>query len=210
MGFLANNFRTVLYWNFGVNGGCGNMLNVAKQILTTRGVNSKVLIQGDLQKYKTVGHIGLFDFDGLSKQYILNNCMDLDGINILWASSKTGFHLWNLSVRTVPEIALMGLKLHSDCKHVAHGYCQGKWVLRIAPKFRENESRYKPAPKLVCTWANDTLKAQSKAHFSLFIALTGKTLLHANSYDYIGLAAAEIEDYRTITDKMKAGLSGKK
>lgn len=228
MGFLANNCRNIQHWSYGNYWSFDDMLNVAKQILTTRGVNSKVLDNGigkdviavttangninvkpGVQQYKTIGHIGLFDFDGLSKQFILNECMDLDGINILWASSKTGFHLWNLSIRSVEEVALIGLQLHSDCKHVAHGYCMGKWVLRIAPKFRENESRYKPAPKLVCTWANDTLRNQSKAHFSLFIALTGKTILHANSYDFGGIAAAEIEDYRTLTDKMKAGLCKK-
>ena len=193
-----------------VNGGFDDMLNVAKQILTTRGVNSRVLVKGDRQKYKTTGHIFLGDFDGLSKRYVLDECMNLEGINFLWESSKTGYHVWNLTVRPLEEIALLGMQLKSDCKHVAHGYRQGKWVLRIAPKFRENETKYKPAPKLIHTWCNDTLRSQSEAHLKLFIALTGKTLLHINSYEYEGVSAAEIEDYRTITDKMKVGLYGKK
>ena len=190
------------------------MDSVASQILTTRGVNSKVLIKGDLQRFRTCGHIGLFDFDGISKKQVLDSCMDLEGISILWESSKTGYHVWNLTVRTLDEVALLGLKLGEDCKHVQHGYKMGKWVLRIAPKFRDGEKnhlgpahpwKYKPAPKLISTWCNESIRTQSKAHFNLFVALTGKTVLHADNYEWMGVSA-QIEDYRTITDEMKAGL----
>lgn len=182
-------------------------MNIAKQILTTRGINSKVLVKGDLQTFKTCGHIGIFDFDELSKNEILNRCMDLEGINFLWESSPTGtnYHLWNLTIRTLDEIGVLGLKLGADCKHTAHGYRMGKWVLRIAPKFREGNKKYKPAPILRHTWCNDSLRYQSEPHLKLFIALTGKTLLHINSYGYRGLSAG-IEDYMTLTDKMKQGL----
>ena len=183
------------------------MLNVAKQILTTKGVNSKVLVEGFRQTRMTSGHVGLFDFDGVSKQYVLDETLHLEGINILWASSSTGFHLWNLSVRSANEIALLGLKIGSDCKHVAHGYRQGKWVLRIAPKFREGNKQYKPAPKFLHCWSNDSLRFQSEPHMKLFIALTGKTSIHKTSYEFAGLSA-EIEDYMTMTDKMKRGLHG--
>ena len=207
MGFLANNFWTVWSRSNRNYRSFDDMLNVAKQILTTRGVNSRVLVKGDLQKYKTCGHMGIFDFDELSKNEILNRCMDLEGINCLWESSPTGtnYHLWNLTIRSLEEIAVLGLKLGSDCKHIAHGYRMGKWVLRIAPKFQEGNKKYKPAPKLIHTWCNDSLRYQSQAHLKLFIALTGKTLLHINSYGYRGVSA-EIEDYMTITDRMKAGL----
>ena len=209
MGFLANNCWTVKYYRNGYfrrGDDMANSVNIAKQILTTRGVNSRVLIKSDgVQQFKECGHIGLFDFDGVSKKHILDECMELDGINILWESSKTGYHLWNLTIRSIEEIAVLGLKLGSDCKHVQHGIRTGKWVLRIAPKFRENNKKYKPAPKLIHTWSNDSLRFQSQAHFKLYIALTSKTILHANSYGWRGLSA-EIEDYLTMTDKMKAGL----
>ena len=188
------------------------MDSVASQILTTRGVNSKVLIKGDLQRFRTCGHIGLFDFDGISKRQVLDSCMNLEGISILWESSKTGYHVWNLTVSTLDEVALLGLKLGEDCKHVQHGYKMGKWVLRITPKFHEavtcgvkHDVRYKPAPKLICTWCNESMRSQSKAHFNLFVALTGKTVLQADKYDWMGVSA-QIEDYRTITDEMKRGL----
>ena len=180
-------------------------MNVADQILTSRGVNSKVLVKGNLQRFTTYGHVGLFDFDGIPKRKVLNECMDLEGISILWESSLTGYHVWNLTVRTLDEVALLGLKLGGDCKHVQHGYKMGKWVLRIAPKAHFNGNGYKQAPKLIHTWCNDSLRYQSEAHFKLFIALTGKTIASANMYGWRGLSA-EIEDYMTITDKMKDGL----
>jgi len=180
-------------------------MEVAQQILTTRGVNSKVLVKGNLQRFMTEGHIGLFDFDGISKKEVLNRCMDLEGISILWESSLTGYHVWNLTVRTRDEVALLGLKLGEDCKHVQYGYKMGKWVLRIAPKTFENGNGYKQAPKLRHTWCNESLRYQSEAHFKLFIALTGKTIASANMYGWKGLSA-EIEDYMTITDEMKRGL----
>ena len=181
------------------------MESIASQILTTRGVNSKALVKGDLQRFRTCGHIGLFDFDGISKKQVLDSCMDLEGISILWESSSTGYHVWNLTIRSVDEIALLGLKLGEDCKHVQHGYKMGKWVLRIAPKTHFNGNGYKQAPKLLHTWCNDSLRYQSEAHFKLFIALTGKTIVQAHNYGWRGLSA-EIEDYMTITDKMKQGL----
>lgn len=188
------------------------MKNIVNQILTTRGVNSKVLVRGNLQRFMTEGHIFIGDFDGVSKRKVLDSCMDLEGISILWESSKTGYHVWNLAVRTLDEVALLGLKLGEDCKHVQHGYKMGKWVLRITPKFHkavtcgmEHDVRYKPAPKLISTWCNESMRSQSKAHFNLFIALTGKTVLQADKYNWIGVSA-QIEDYMTITDKMKQGL----
>lgn len=183
-----------------------NEKQVAKLILTTKGINSKVLVEGDRQKLKTIGHVGLFDFDGISKQHILDNCLELEGINILWKSSSTGFHLWNLCVRSVDEIALLGLRLGSDCKHVAHGFRQSKWILRTTPKKKENGNQYKPAPKLLHTWVNPSMRIQSKPHYRMFVALTGKCIIQVDNFEYRGLSA-EIEDYQTLTDSLKRKLS---
>lgn len=180
-------------------------MNVVNQILTTRGINSRVLIPGELQRFRTLGHIGLFDFDGISKQEVLDRCLELPGINILWASSSTGYHIWNLSIMTLDDIALLGLYLKSDCKHVQHGYIQRKWVLRITPKFRGDTEQYKPAPKLIHTWCNESPYSQSKAHYKVYSALTGKTISQAKEYKFEGLAG-EVEDYMTMTDMMKDGL----
>lgn len=185
---------------------------IVKQILTTKGINSKVLVPGDRQPLKTLGHVGLFDFDGISRKRVLDETMNLEGINILWESSSTGYHVWNLTVRPVDEIALLGLRLGADSKHVAHGYRQGKWVLRITPKMHYGIDdsvgyrQYKPAPKLLHTWANDSLRTQSEPHFKMFVALTGKTIAQANLYEFVGLSA-EQEVYMTMSDKLKRAVS---
>ena len=173
----------------------GDKMKVEKEILTTRGVTSKV----------AGSNMGLFDFDtGISKTKVLNECMDLDGVNILWRSSKTGFHLWNLSLRPIDEIAMLGLKMGADCKHVQSGVNKGHWVLRISPKWH-NAEIYKPEPKLLHTFCNPSNREHSMQHLQLFKALTGKTPCGTKSYTWVG-ESADVEVYRTYTDKMKERL----
>lgn len=184
------------------------MSKIENEILTTRGVNSCVRLESDGefvkgQRWWTGNHIGLYDFDGVSKTQVLNETMDLPGINIIWSSSRQNYHLWNLTARAPEEIALEGLRMHCDCKHVAHGFKRKKWVLRIAGKFRDGETEpYKEAPKLLNTWCNPSNAAQSLPHMRLFEALTGKTICEKMNYTFIG-ESAQVEDYRTVTDKMK-------
>ena len=165
-------------------------MKIENEILTTRGVNSCVRLESDGvfvkgQRWWTNFHIGIHDFDGVRKSQVLDETMDLEGINILWSSSRQNYHLWNLTCQTVDEIALQGLKMHCDCKHVAHGYKRKKWVLRIAGKFHEGETEpYKPAPKFLHTYSNPSNKPQSLPHFRLFQALTGKTLSCKQNYEF--------------------------
>lgn len=176
---------------------------IAEEILTTRGVNSKVIDEG-IENF----HVGLYDFDNaISKSDLLCKVMDLEGINILWLSSDDGirkYHLWNLTCKSKEEILQDGALLGSDCKHVTHGYRQGKWVLRISPKWANGE-KYKDSPKLLHTWCNCTTQPQSIPHFKLFMALTGKTIFENDCFNWIG-RSAQIETYMTITDKMKLAI----
>lgn len=168
---------------------------IGHEILTTRGVTSRVDEQ----------NIGLFDFDvGISKSRVLNEVMDMDGINLIWRSSQTGFHVWNLSIRTVDEIAMLGLRMGADCKHVQSGVSRGHWVLRISPKWHNGEI-YKPEPKFLHSLCNPSARPQSLPHMNLFSALTGKTVCEGGSYSYVG-ESLDIEAYRTYTDKMKMEL----
>lgn len=170
-------------------------MKVEKEILTTRGVTSRV----------GVHHMGLFDFDnGITKAHVLRAALDLDGTNILWRSSKTGYHLWNLAIRSPDEIALLGLSMGADCKHVQSGYKKNKWVLRISPKWKDDVI-YKGAPTLLNVWHNYTDKPQSLPHKNLFMAITGKRMNQKELYTWEGNAAT-IEQYRTFTDKMKGVL----
>jgi hypothetical protein len=192
-----------------------NDINVGKQILTTRGVTSCVYIpeldertNEDCRTWSTM-HVGLHDFDdGRKKASLLNDVLGMEGINILWMSSEQPglkkYHFWNLTCKTVNEIALQGLILNSDCKHVSHGYRRSKWVLRIAGKWRDGQ-QYKEPPELLHTWCNPSIRPQSIPHFRLFEALTGKTICDNESYTWIG-ESANIETYMTLTDKMKAAM----
>ena len=188
----------------------GVIMKIENEILTTRGVNSCVRVESDGefvkgQRWWTENHIGLFDFDGVSKTQLLNEMMDVPGINIIWRSSQHNYHLWNLTVRAPEEIALEGLRMHCDCKHVSHGFKRRKWVLRIAGKFRDNETEpYKEPPKFLHAYCNPSNTPQSLPHFRLFQALTGKTICYKANYVFIG-ESAQVETYKTITDRMKAG-----
>jgi len=186
-------------------------MKLANEILTTRGVNSCVRTPEDGtfekgQRWWTNLHIGLYDFDGVKKSTVLDETMDLEGINCLFQSSRNNYHLWNLTAQTPAEIALQGLKMHCDCKHVSHGFKRRKWVLRIAGKFHENETEpYKPEPKLQHTFCNPSNLPQSLPHYRLFQALTGKLIYPSSGYTFLG-ESAQIEDYKTYTDKMKTNI----
>jgi len=192
-----------------------NDTQIANEILTTRGVNSCVYIDDldgeqkpNVRKWTEL-HIGLHDFDIVSSRSdLLNRIMDNEGINILWLSSDNEmpkYHYWNLTCKTPNEILIDGATMGCDCKHVNHGFRRKKWVLRISGKYHTDGTLFKGSPKLLFTWCNPSTRPQSKPHFELFKAITGKTLLECdlNSYEWIG-RSAQFETYLTITDKMKA------
>ena len=177
------------------------------QMLTTRGVNSCVVTHESEHPDKgerpwTKYHVGLFDFDQITKGNLLDKITGLEGINILWRSSETSYHLWNLTLREPEEIALIGLELNADCKHVGHGLRRRKWVLRITGKFRDDETApYKDAPKPEMVWYNRTARKQSLPHTRLYEALSDKKLQMADAYTLCG-ESLHTEDYRTLTDRM--------
>lgn len=186
------------------------MRGVANHILTTRGVNSRVRVVSDgVQKYTNAGHIGLYDFDGnIKKRLVLEETMNLVGINALWRSSKTGYHLWNLSVQCAKDVADIGLLMHTDCKHVSHGRKQDRWVLRIAPKIKDDEI-YKDSPKLMQVWCNPTDFKQSLPHYNLLCGLAYQQgyiiTCDVSGYNWVGVAVQK-EKYMTMTDKLKANV----
>lgn len=182
---------------------------IAEQILTTHGVTSCVHIPEIDEQYRrnrSTLHCGLYDFDIVpSKTWIMDRTLNMEGVNILWESSRTPsiikYHLWNLTCQTVDEIALHGLKLNADCKHVSHGFRRFVWVLRVAPKIRDGKI-YKPHPTFLHTWSNPSQRPQSLPHLNLFQALTGENVTDVDCYDWIG-NTAQIETYMSLTDKMK-------
>lgn len=176
---------------------------VRNEILTTQGVKSYVLENGEI-----VGHVFLGDLDGISKELIMYEFAELEGINILWQSSSKGYHIWNLTVRDVDEVALIGLRTHTDCKHVSHGYKTKRWVLRITPKWNTANGVYKKEPKFIQAWYNESMRIQSEAHYKLFCALGNTSIENTNGIKFGG-STLRIDQYMTITDEMKQKLREK-
>lgn len=181
-----------------------NIEEIAKEILTTTGVNSKIKVASDgVQNNKTVGHILLVDYDSYPLTKILSECQYLPGFTALLESSYKHYHLWNLSCRTLEDTAIQALFLHGDSKHTAHGLKAGKWVLRIKAKVRRNNF-VTDRPKFKQIWYNTTDLKQSMPHYRLLAALSGgKSIVkrHEN-VEWIG-RAAEIETYLTVTNSIK-------
>lgn len=185
-----------------------NPESIMSEILTTKGIKSTVYENGTLQKYKVLGHVGFYDFDGRSKEFTLNNCMYEPGINALLESSINSYHVWNLSIKHINEVALDGLRLRSDSNHVGLGYREGRWVLRMAGKEYDNEIVYKSAPKLKSMWYNNSKLPQSKAHFKILmafynIACDAKLKKKCNLYKWAGCDRVTFDEYMTITDTVK-------
>ena len=182
--------------------------NIKSEILTTKGIKSIVYENGILQKHKTLGHIGLYDFDGMSQDKVIESCIHEPGINALLESSINSHHVWNFSVKNIDQIALDGLRLGSDCKHVAHGYRAGRWVLRITSKEYEMGEIYKSAPKFITMWYNDSDYPQSIAHFRVLMAninlsYNARLKMKCSSYKWAGCDRATLDEYMTITDNVK-------
>lgn len=176
---------------------------VKNEILTTQGVKSYVLDGDTIQ-----GHVFLGDLDGISQELIMYEFGEMPGINILWRSSDKGYHIWNLTIRSLDETALIGLKSHTDCKHVSHGYKFKRWVLRITPKWTSERGAYKDEPSFIQSWYNKTSRFQSKAHYWLFKAMTHTTIKNTQNAKFKG-STLKIDEYMTITDEMKKQMRDK-
>jgi len=174
-------------------------------IVTTTGINSSVL-DGD----ECVGHILLADYDEQgSFNKLRQETATLPGINALFRSSPGSFHVWNLSVRSKDETALLKLELHDDDKHNSIGYRKNRWTLRVAQK-SIGEDQYKEPPELIDVWSNPTDDyPQSRPHWAMLQAIAerqdyGEIEKHADlvAWDWAG-DRHEVESYLSITDSMK-------
>lgn len=139
----------------------------AVEAVVTTGITSAVR-EGD----ETVGHVLLLDYDeGLGFREVLDDVEELDGFTAVLESSPGSFHVWNLTVRSLEETALLKLSLQDDDLHAGTGYRAGRWVARIGPKMivgADGEQRlYKEAPKLRGCWFNETDAEQSQPHLTL-------------------------------------------
>jgi len=176
-------------------------MNLESEILETVGISSKVF-RGD----NFLGHILLLDYDHMEKVRVLRNIAELPGISILRPSSATGWHVWNLTIRTRDETGLLGLKMWSDALHHAVSYQRSNWILRIGPKLDQKNSEYKPAPGNIEVFSNDTLQAQSLPHLQILkTRFQYRFTKIENRFQFAGDRTL-LETYMTVSDELKKEL----
>ena len=177
------------------------MKKIKSEILETTGISSKVF-----RGCNFLGHILLLDYDNCSKDRILQNIGKLPGISILRPSSATGWHVWNLTIRSRDETGLLGLKMWSDALHHAVSYQRSNWILRIAPKYDVEYNEYKPEPGNIEVFSNDTLEPQSMPHLDILKSrFQYRFTKIENRFQFVGDKTI-IETYQTVTDKLKEHL----
>ena len=133
----------------------------------TEGITSQVVEDGDVS-----GHVLLLDYDdGISYADLVQDVGGLEGFTAVFESSPGSFHVWNLSIRSLEDTALLKLRLRDDDLHAGTGYRAGRYVIRLGPKRvvmeDGSEEQYKEAPVLRDCWYNPTAQPQSAAHLGL-------------------------------------------
>ena len=205
------------------------------QILTTKGMSSAVFNPDtkDNTKFQFIGHVFSGDYDGEDFHFVLDEAMKnmyvnnefvtmlpkvypktgwyqmFPGISAIFKSSDTGYHLWNLTIRSRIENSLIGMQTHIDQVHNAISFRRHCWILRITPKMvgSDEDKIYKPAPELVRVVYAPTDRPQSLPHYRLVQALSKEVKVpikfpSTKNINFDGIAL-DIEAYITITDKMK-------
>lgn len=181
---------------------------VKDSIVTTKGINSKVFGNNG----KVVGHILLGDYDEHSCTYkrMLEETMDMQGINVVLESSEDCYHYWNLTVMSLDDTALRKLKLGDDSNHTRIGYKRGMWTLRTFPKNHEKKGVYKPAPTVEQVWVNQSPVSQSAPHLRYLQAMIEQQdkELQVNELDDIDQLqfagdAHRMESYMSVMDDIK-------
>jgi len=169
--------------------------------LETTGISSKVFRGNHF-----LGHVLLIDYDNRDKSRILQDIAELPGISILRPSSATGYHVWNLTIRSRDETALLGLRMWGDPMHNQIGYWKNGWVLRLGPKIDQNNSQYKPAPGNIEVFSNETLQAQSLPHLQILkTRFQYRFMRIENRFQFTGDHTI-IETYMTVSDELKESL----
>lgn len=208
---------------------------IETQILTTWGMSSAVFDPdpANPKKYKHIGHIFAGDYDGEDFLYVHDEAMKnmycddewvqhfpelypkigwyemFPGISAIFKSSKTGYHLWNLTIRGRLENALISLQAHTDQAHNAASFRRHCWILRVTPKVEGSgeDKVYKPAPVLKRIIYSPTDRPQSMPHYRLLQALAQNTNVpikfpSTKDINFNGVTF-DIEFYKTMTDEMK-------
>lgn len=176
-------------------------------ILTTKGVTSKVFPEAEGEDVDPLGHVLLMDYDaGTASESQLEDETDRPGFNILAESSPGSYHYWNLTVMPKEVLLREMCDLHGDANHIVIGWRRRRWTLRIAPKKHmedvDEDAEYKSKPKLKAVWYNETDTPQSRGHYDLMRAVWDVPDI-SDKYDINWRGhSAGFEEYVTVTDEL--------
>lgn len=166
-------------------------------VLYTRGVASTVYVDGDEDS-----HVLLLDLDDVPDDLGPHTlASELDGFSALWRSSEGSFHLWVLDPRPLTDAIMDGLSVRlADSEHVAQSRRRERYVVRHAPKVREDGSIYKSAPELVGIYDDGTGDV-ARGHLALIDS--APDIEDGRLY---GDETVETHSYMTVTDEAKGEL----
>lgn len=113
-----------------------------------------------------VGHVGLFDLDGVGRPVVESVARETPGISVALRSSGSGWHIWSLAVRPLSEWTEAALDVeHVDPEHVSLSENRGCGVLRTDAKVSvESGETVKPAPAAVLVERSETSLPLSEPH----------------------------------------------
>lgn len=185
-----------------------------KHVLTTNSINSPVFEREDVTmsdvhegRIDPDGHVMLLDYDNTPAQSVAEDLAGLEGVSIIAESSPGNLHVWNLTIRSLPDTALKMIETHCDPGHIRPGKKRGYWRLRIGPKKRNREGDLEevaPRPNLRAIVGNYTEKPQSEAHYRVAKGLWPDRMpdSRTGTFEWVGKAFT-VSEYATMTEDLK-------
>ena len=170
----------------------------SESVLYTRGIGSEVWRDGEAGE-----HVALIDSDESDALSIHTLAESMDGYVAVFESSPGSYHLWSLTPRSLTDVVMDSLSLRAaDAEHVAQSRRRESFVVRCAPKVREDGTEYKPAPSHVATY-DDGTGAVARGHHSVAQSLGADDV---ESHRLAGDERITTHSYMTVTDEAKEAL----
>lgn len=181
-------------------------------VVYTRGVSSEVHRER-FSVYPQVDvenpHVTLLDCDDVDALSVHRAATAMDGFTAVWKSSEGSFHLWSLIPRDFDKSILDALELQiADAEHIKQSKQRGCWILRAAPKVRDDGRRYKDGPELRAVY-DDGEGEVSKGHLSVVrdkAAKYGVSIPDLEPERVVGSELVTTHSYMTIDDDTKEAI----
>lgn len=113
--------------------------------IKTAGVSSRVSEDRDV-----IGHVLMLEYDEVGLEVVRDDIERLGGPLVLCESSARSYHLWDLRIRSWPEVVEELLVSRADEQYVEEMIDRGRCVLRTHPKLLvESNDVVKPSPVVI-------------------------------------------------------------